>query len=685
MNDDAEQLLAVGRGLYHTGKFAAAEETLQKAIACNPGQADAWFMLGMTYRSLARQEQAIDACRQAVRLDANHAAAHNLLGILLAEAGQSAEAIDEFQRALALSPNHPDTYFNLALVLLREQRVAEALEACRSTIKLDPAHADAHAMVQQYAPAAGPSLDASATQSFVGAHKSFVQTDRERLLQLKVQLDAAKEAFDRGDLDAAERACREAVRRSLGDPRALHDLGVVLLWRGRPSEAAAELGRAVALDEANAKNHYAFATALVELGNEPQAIDHFQQALRLEPEFASAHMNLGNVLTTCDRHAEAIHHLQRAVALRPDHAKSHSNLAGALVRAGRLAEAEGCYDRVLQLCPESVGNRYHRSFIWLAQGRWLKAWPDYEYRFSTPESIGRQVTDRPWRGEPLEGRRILLYADQGLGDTLQAVRYVPLVVRRGGRVLLAVQAALVPFLARLSGVEQLVDTSQAPPQYDVQAALMSLPGLFGTTPDNVPRDVPYLSAGPALVEHWRSELAPLRHDNRKSKIQNRKSLLVGIAWHGNHHFRPGLHRSIPLAAFEPITRLPSVQLISLQKGPGSEQIAQAPFADRIIDLSSTLDEDSGPFMDTATIMTQLDLVISCDTALAHLAGALAVPIWVALPAVAEWRWLLDRDDTPWYPTMRLFRQRESGNWSEVFERIAEAVRTKLPLLPGEAR
>ncbi|OYV94412.1 MAG: hypothetical protein B7Z73_02875 [Planctomycetia bacterium 21-64-5] len=301
--------------------------------------------------------------------------------------------------------------------------------------------------------------------------------------------------------------------------------------------------------------------------------------------------------------------------------------------------------------------------------RWLEAWTDYEYRFSTPELKGRQISGRPWDGSPLEGRTILLYADQALGDTLQCLRYVPLVASHGGRVLLASQAALHPLLRTFPGVDQLISISDPLPQFDVQAALMSLPGLFRTTPENVPGKVPYLSAEPALVELWRQEFAGLQ------------GAKIGIAWQGNPHFRPGLHRSVPLAEFATLGKLPGVQLISLQKGAGVEQIAQVPFGDKVLDLSPRLDEALGPFMDTAAVMTQLDLVICCDTAVAHLAGALAVPVWVALPYVAEWRWLLDREDTPWYPTMRLFRQPEPGNWAHVFQRIVDALRQqfRLPL------
>ena len=531
-----------------------------------------------------------------------------------------------------------------------------------------------------------------------GAALTAATTDLQTALQ--ADLAAAATAFERGDLAAAEAACRRALALEPGDARALHYLGVTLVAMKRFAEAATYLRHAVEAAPDRADSHFALAFACASLDDLAGAIAHYREAVKLDPSHASAQMNLGSALLACDRFAEATTHLTRAVQLRPDYAPGYFNLGGLYVAMGRFAQAEaahrralelrpdyalaldglagalagqGRYDEALQyyaraldLQPDSPDFRYGRSLTWLAQGRWREAWPDYEHRWCCRELKGRRIKGEPWDGSPLGGRTILLYADQALGDTLQMVRYVPLVAQRGGRVTLAIQSALVPMLRDLPGVERLVDLSQPPPPFDVQAALMSLPYVFGTTPDNVPASVPYLSADVDLVEQWREQVAGL--DGFK----------VGLVWQGNANFLPGLRRSLSLAACEPLANLPGVRLISLQKGSGREQVAAVAFADRILDLSSRLDEESGPFMDTAAIMTQLDLVITCDTAAAHLAGALAVETWLALPAVAEWRWLLDRDDTPWYPTMRLFRQRQPGDWAEVFGSMAATLRARQP-------
>jgi hypothetical protein len=252
-----------------------------------------------------------------------------------------------------------------------------------------------------------------------------------------------------------------------------------------------------------------------------------------------------------------------------------------------------------------------------------------------------------------------------MGDTLQFLRYVPLAHRRGGRVILLCQPPLVRLLARTRGIERLLAHGDPLPAFDVHVPLLCLPGLFGTTLERVPVDVPYLEAEPPLVEAWRHRLGSY------------PGFKVGIAWQGNPRFRQDRFRSIPLAQFAPLARVPGVHLLSLQKGVGREQLPALHGRFPVTDLGSELDETTGAFLDTAAVMKNLDLVVTSDTSIAHLAGALGVPVWVALQDVPDRRWLLDREDSPWYPTMRLFRQTRSGRWEDVFDRIAEALRRRM--------
>jgi hypothetical protein len=291
----------------------------------------------------------------------------------------------------------------------------------------------------------------------------------------------------------------------------------------------------------------------------------------------------------------------------------------------------------------------------------------------------KRLWNKPiWDGAPLEGRTILLLHEQGLGDTLQFIRYAPLVQKRGAKIVISCPPRWVGILKTCAGLDMsgvsFLDESQPPPSIDVQAALLTLPGIFKTDLNSIPAEVPYLAADEALVRSWRERLG--------SSAEFR----VGNHWQGNPKYRGDRARSIPLAHFAPLAKIAGVRLVSLQKGDGLEQLSGANFP--VEDLSKSLDLEA-TMVDTAAVIKNLDLVISSDTAVVHLAGALAAPTWVALPLAPDWRWLLARSDSPWYPTMRLFRQATRGDWAEVFERVAaalqEVVAAKNKKQPGKSR
>ena len=320
-------------------------------------------------------------------------------------------------------------------------------------------------------------------------------------------------------------------------------------------------------------------------------------------------------------------------------------------------------------------------------GDYEQGWPEYEWRWTQPGFTRRQFTQPAWDGSDLAGRSILLYAEQGLGDTLHFIRYAPLVSQRGGKVIVECQPALVRLLKGVEGIDKLIAESSPLPPFDVQAAMFSLPAIFHTTVGTIPATVPYLHADPKLIDKWRHELNSRSRQPGGTVATTRSgparqagptgAFKVGIAWQGSPTYGYDNLRSIPLEKFARLTQIEGVQLISLQKGPGSEQLGAVQGRFPVMDLGKQLDETSGPFMDTAAVMKNLDLVICSDTAVPHLAGALGVPVWVALPYVPDWRWLLECEDSPWYPTMRLFRQTQDGKWDDVFERIAAALKKKL--------
>jgi Flp pilus assembly protein TadD len=464
-------------------------------------------------------------------------------------------------------------------------------------------------------------------------------------------------AFQAGDLDRAERACRLVLAQAPSAVRAWFLLGANCQLRGRLEEAVASYREAVRLEPGHAEACNNLGVALHALRRNDEALDVLRHALAIAPDYAEAHNNLGNALRERGEFVAAETRYRRALELKPDYAEARHNLGNAFKSQGRLAEALACYDRALAIRPDMAQIHLSRALAWLETGDFERGWPEYEWRLKCPQFAIPHLPQPRWDGRPLDGRTILLYADHGLGDAIQFIRYAPMVKDRGGRVIVVCRAPVARLLATCAGVDMVVVEGAPIPDCDVYAPLMSLPGIFGTDASSLPANVPYLSADPDLIETWAEGLA-LSDD-----------LCIGIAWQGNPgHARDHL-RSFRLERFEPMSRRPGVRLYGLQKGQGSEQIAELAGRFTVVELGSRLDD----LMDTAEVMMNLDLVISADTAVAHLAGALAVPIWVALPFEADWRWMPGRDDSPWYPTMRLFRQHRWGDWDDVFARIAAAL------------
>ncbi len=355
----------------------------------------------------------------------------------------------------------------------------------------------------------------------------------------------------------------------------------------------------------------------------------------------------------------------QALRLCPEAADVHTNLGNALREQGRPAESLSCFQEAIRLKPDSIDAHWNRALAWLLLGDFENGWPEYEWRRQIKGFSIRSFPQPGWDGENLTGRTILLHAEQGLGDTLQFIRYASLVKERGGTVLFQCPPLLVRLLASCPGVDRLIPDGEALPPFDVQAPLLSLPAMFHTTLATVPGKVPYLFPEPDLVNGWRE------------KLSHHRGFKIGIVWQGNPRYRSDRYRSLPLTNFAPLGRLTGVELFSLQKGSGPEQVRALGDPFRIVDLADQLDD----FAQTAAVMKYLDLIVTADTAVAHLAGSLGVPVWVLLRFAPDWRWLLHRPDSPWYPTMRLFRQERRGDWQPVIQAVTEAVK---PLLATQA-
>jgi Tetratricopeptide repeat/TPR repeat len=443
-------------------------------------------------------------------------------------------------------------------------------------------------------------------------------------------------------------------------------VGLMLAAEGRTEEAMCCYRQAIQSDPHFALAHTRLGIALNQQNRLAESEGSFTAAVRLNPDDAEAFCNLGVAVQRRGRLHEAIGHCERALRLRPGFPEAHNNLGMALRHLAKWEEAEEHFEQALRLKPDYADPHYNLAFVWLTCGDFGQGWPEYEWRWAQPGFLRRAFQRPLWDGSDLRGRTILLYAEQGFGDTLHFIRYVQLIRQRGGTVIVECQRGLVSLLAGVAGISHLVSQGDLHPAFDVQSPLLSLPGIFQTCLENIPAAIPYVHPKPALVEHWRRAMSGVRTPNARQVFR------VGIAWQGKPEFLHDCLRSIPLDYFTRLLEVEGVQLISLQLGLGGDDLRT--LSGKVIDFGDRLDQKSGAFMDTAAIMMNLDLVISSDTAVCHLAGALGVPVWVALALAPDWRWLLDRTDSPWYPTMRLFRQSRQGDWDEIFERITSELK-----------
>jgi tetratricopeptide (TPR) repeat protein len=452
---------------------------------------------------------------------------------------------------------------------------------------------------------------------------------------------------------------QEVVRLAPSNALAHNNLGVTFAEQKLFAQALSCYRQAIGLQPDYSEAHYNLGNALKEQRRFEEAEACYREALRLRPQFAGAHLNCGIALAAQGKPAEALCEYEEGLRLSPKSVEAHNNIGLALSHVGRHEEALTWYQRALDLLPDYPDAHYNRALSWLALGNFAQGWTEFEWRWRLAEIPPRTFSRPCWDGAPLNGRTILLHSEQGLGDTLQFIRYAPFVQERGGKTLVACQEALLPLLTRCRGIDRLVPINSIVPPFDVHCPLLSLARVFACGAATVPAAVPYIAADPQRVERWRQELAGLN------------GFKIGIAWQGSPGYRWDRLRSFALTHFAALAALPSVRLISLQKGPGADQLATATFP--VLDLAATADNSGGAFMDTAAVIDCLHLVITSDTAVAHLAGAMAKPVWVALSLAPEWRWLLEREGSPWYPTMRLFRQTRFGDWNEVFDRMARAL------------
>ncbi|PLZ01873.1 glycosyltransferase [Burkholderia sp. WAC0059] len=603
------------------GRREEALEIYDQILARMPTIADAWMGRGRLLVASGRPADAVLCFDRVLQLDAGSVDAYVRRGHALRDLGYREDALRNYRLALVIRPKSPDLLSMCAGVLLDMQQPAEALACVEQALAVSP---DSVALLYQSCVA----LD------LLHFHEELLQRSS-RLLKLAPQYVAVWLA--RGNAlqglsryaEAAD-AYREAMVRDPHSVDALRNRAGALRMMGLHAQALEHYDSALTVAGADAELLYNRAVALQQLGRYDEALDSYGTAVEAPKETAQACYTAAVSLQQLGRHEEAISWFEQAYTLEPGH--------GAARRSAALCR--------------------------LLTGDFRRGWKQHEDRWLTGEArVRRRHTDRPiWNGiESVAGKTILLHAEQGYGDTIQFCRYASLVADRGATVVLEIPAVLKPVLRSLRGVQQIVSEGEPVPPFDLQCPLMSLPLAFDTALDSIPSPVPYLYADQSRVRGWAGRLQALSAGRLK----------IGLAWSGNPRHNNDENRSIPLAELAPVYGL-NATFVSLQPLVRERDAAMLA-ASGILDWGREL----GDFADTAGLISALDLVITVDTSVAHLAGALGQPVWLLLPCVPDWRWLLDREDSPWYPTMKLYRQGRPGDWPSLVQRVAQSLISRM--------
>ena len=582
----------------------------------SPDQMNAIFRL---YDS-GEMGKAEQACKKMLALFPQASTVYSVLGATLISQGKTEQALKVYDKAIQLKPDYLDAYYNRGIALQNLGQVEEAIESYDKVIELNPDYAQAHN----------------------NRGNAFI---------------------DLGHIVGAVKCYDQAIQLNPDYAEAYNNLGNAHKELGQLEEAIKKYDKAVQLKPDYAEAYYNRGIALNEFDRLEDAIKSYDRAIEIKPDYAEPYHNRGIALKELGKVEEAIKSYDHAIQFKPDFVKAYNNHGLALQDCGRLEEAIKSYEQALQISPKYYSARYNRSLAWLLGGKLQQAWPEYEFRFKAFEDQKRTFRKGiQWKGEPLEDKLVFVYPEQGTGDIIQFMRYLPLIKKLGGKVIFEVRQPLVRLVETFKGYDKLWTHKQnrdlsSINRFDYHVAIMSLPGLFNTTLENIPSASPYLSADNKLLRMWQTRLA------------SKELFKVGIVWAGAGGHKKDHMRSIRLSDFKVLKDIKGLKLFSLQKEK------HAKWTD--IDPGEVVDIDLGAkiidFADTAAIIENLDLVVSVDTSVVHLAGALGKEVWTLLPYSPDWRWMLNRNDSPWYPSMRLFRQPSPCDWKSVLQAVRKAL------------
>ena len=642
-----------GMALHRQGKLADAERCYGEVLQRQPDHFDALHLLGVIARQTRRTEQGVDLIKKAIGLNPKVAAAHNNLGNALRDLKRPAEALASYDKAIALKPDFAEAHNNRGNALMDLKRPAEALASYDKAIALKPGYAEAH------------NNRGNALMNIKRPAEALASYDKAIVLKP----DYAEAHSNRGAAlrelkrPAEALACYDnAIALKTNVAEAHNNRGTALIDVKRPAEALASYEKAIALKPDYASAHSNRGNALRELKRPVEALASCDRAIALKPEDAEAHNNRGNALMDLKRPAEALASYDKAIALRPDFAEAYSNHGATLRNLKHPAEALASYDKAIALKPDYAEAHWNKSLCLLLIGHFEQGLRRYEWRKKLNEPMGVRSCPRPvWLGdENIAGKTLFIYWEQGFGDTIQFSRYAKLVEARGAKVILSVQQPLCGLLKQISPTIQILKPNEEPTEFDYHCPLLSLPLALGTTLATIPAEQQYIKSDEELRSVWSARLPP------KTKPR------IGVVWSGSTGHKNDHYRSMQLQQFLAIFS-PDAEWICLQKDIREKDFALLRQFGRI----TFFGDDLRDFSDTAALIDLMDLVITIDTGVAHLAGAMGKPVWILLPYNPDWRWLLDRNDSPWYPSALLFRQQQIGNWATVTDQVKNELRSAI--------
>jgi len=574
--------------------------------------------LAVQHHTAGRLSEAEQLYQQILQAHPNQPNALHLLGVIAYQVGKNDIAVELITKALAIQPNYAEAQVNLGNALKSLGKLDEAVASFQKALTITPDLPEVH-------------------------------------------YNLGNTLMEMGRLEPAIDSFRKALAIKSNYIEALENLGSALKENGQLDAAVVSYHEALAIKPNSEQLHYNLGNALRELGKRKEAVESFRKAISIKPDYAEAHYNLGNIFIDLGDPEGAVVSFKKALTHNPGHDNSHSNLGAVLLGLGDHNKAAESIQNALNISPEDARAHYNLGLAQLAMGDFQNGWNNYAWRWKTDEysSRIRNYKEPLWNGSDLEGKTIFIYGEQGLGDDIQFVRYLPILREYGACVVLHTPEPLYQLFKGSGLADHLVGPKETPPSFDCHLPILDVPRLVNTTLETIPSQKSYLQVTPKLQEEW------------ANRISSNCNFRVGVVWAGSSQHQNDLNRSIEASLFQPFTNIPGVSVYSLQVGRDGEAVSA--FGDNVTDLATSFSD----FADTAAAINNLDLIISVDTSVAHLAGALGRPVWTLLPFASDWRWLLERDDSPWYPSMRLFRQEKRGDWKRTIERVCEALTSEL--------